>query len=187
MPTWAWPALLCALAYSNHVWMKLLLNSPPMPNPTVKPLPTEDFLLTLWWLLPSMLESCGGQNHRIQKQKNRDGLVSVFLPGIWHITHTTALRFPDYGKPFVSQNSLMTLSTNFPRRSSVTPQEKWSPATTQRFSSVSLVMEATVATLPFLYTARCTKVTQVFKPNVSWGRGKRETRGMTPLGASGQW
>ena len=50
-------------------------------------------LLTLWWLLPSMLESCGGQNHRIQKQRTEmhAPCVSVFLPGIWHMTHTTAL------------------------------------------------------------------------------------------------
>lgn len=99
-------------------------------------------LLTLWWLLPSMLESCGGQNHRIQKQRTEmhAPCVSVFLPGIWHMTHTQTSRFSDYGKPFVSQNSFMTLSTNFPRRSFVNLQEKWSPAMTQRLSSASLTM-----------------------------------------------
>ena len=150
-------------------------------------------LLTLWWLLPSMLEGCGGQNHRIQKQRTEMHAppVSIFLPGIWHMTHTTAL--PGF---------LIMVNLLFPRtcswswaltsqlvlpRSFVNLQEKWSPAMTQRLSSVSLTMETTVATLPFPYTPRCTKVTQFFKTNISRGLGKRETQGMTSQGASRHW
>lgn len=184
MLRWAWPRL-CALAHSNHMWMKLLLNSPPMPNPTLKPLPTEDFLLTL--IATSLLcwRAVVARTTEFRNRRTEMFLLAFFCQA--SDSHNSPARFSDYGKPFVSQNSLMTLSTNFPRRSSVTLQEKWSPAMIQRLSLVSLVMEATVATLPFPYTPRCRKVTQLFKPNVSWGRGKRETRGTTPLGASGHW
>lgn len=187
MPRWAWPRLFSVL------WLILTTcerssysSSPPVPDPPWRRYPLKPFFSPYDGYFPLCWRAVVARTTEFRNRRTETFLLAFFCQAS-DTTHTTALRFSDYGKPFVPQNSLMTLSTNFPRRSSVTLQEKWSPATTQRLSSVSLVTEAMVATLPFPYTPRRTKVTQVFKPNASWGRGKREARGTTPLGASAQW
>ena len=85
-------------------------------NPTLKPLPTEDsphpmmatpvYAGGLWWPEPQNSET-----------ENRDACTPCEHFSARHLTHdshNSPARFSDYGKPFVSQNLFMILSTNFP-------------------------------------------------------------------------